>query len=151
MMAARAAVAGAKGGRISNTQSIGPGAACFIRSRSSSSLPESLTVRRRWPKRRLRSSRTFSLPLRHDARRAHRKRDRDGRAAEIAGGAADQDGLARSQMGGKETAIGDQQRAERAPLRGVTVLDCADAFDVLGRNHHLLGERAGTEVLLQAQ
>jgi hypothetical protein len=38
MRAARTAVTGAKGGRMSSTQSIGPGAARFIRSRSSFSI-----------------------------------------------------------------------------------------------------------------
>src|SRR6202051_3570431 len=55
MTAARTVVDETEGGMISSTQSIGPGAARFIISRSSFSLPLSFTVRTRSPKRRERS------------------------------------------------------------------------------------------------
>ena len=44
---ARTVVVPTDGGKMSSTQSIGPGAACFIRSRSSSSVPRSFMGRRR--------------------------------------------------------------------------------------------------------
>src|SRR5215813_10030758 len=98
MIAARTAVVGADGGRMSMTQSIPAGAAFFIRSQSSFSLPLNVTVCTRAeapleiPKSRLVTAR------RHHAGRAHGERDHDRRAAEIAGGAADQHRLARLEL-----------------------------------------------------
>src|SRR5713101_1444289 len=140
MAAARTVVVSADGGRISSTQSIGPGAALRIRSESSSSLPLSFTGRSRSPNRRARSSSTASFSSRRDdASRAHREGDRDGGAAEIAGGAADQNRFSRLQLGGKKTAIGHEQRSQRAPLHRIRLSNRSDRLDVLGRNQHLLG------------
>ena len=117
---------------MSSTQSIGPGAARCIRARSSSSLPLSFTGRSRSPNR--------VVPARRDdAGRAQREGDRDGGAAEIAGGAADQDRFSGLQVRREKPPIGHEQRAQRAPLRGIGRIDRPDRFDVLGRNPHLLG------------
>ncbi len=61
MAAARTGFVPAQGGSRSSTQSMVPGAACFIRSRSCPSSPVSFTVRRRGPKRRAKSSSIVSF------------------------------------------------------------------------------------------
>jgi len=62
-----------------------------------------------------------------------------GRMSEIASGAADQDRFSGLQVRREKTAIGHEQRAQRAPLRGIGRIDRPDRFDVLGRNPHLFG------------
>ncbi len=70
---------------------------------------------------------------RHHALRAHSQRDRDGGAAEAAGGAIDQHDLSGLELRGEEPAIGHQQRAERAPAAGVLLVDVADRNRVFRR------------------
>ena len=90
-------------------------------------------------------------PGRDHAARAHRDADRHAGAAEGAGGAVDQQGLARKQPAGQQSAIRDEQGPERAPFAGVGRIDGADQADILGRHPHLLGEGAVVIVALQAE
>lgn len=86
-----------------------------------------------------------------DARRAHGKRYRDGATAEVACGAADQDRLAWPQIGGEETALGNERGAERTPARRVPLVDRANADSIFRRYPHLLGQGPVMEVALQLQ
>ena len=142
-----------RGGNMSSTQSIGPGAACRMRARSSASSPRIVHgAHAAAPNRRASSASACSLrPVATTHCAPIASATATPALPKAAGGAVDQHGLSGLQFRGEEPAIGHQQRAERAPWPASAASSCPDrdAFSV--GTPHLFGPGAVVEISLQAQ